>query len=104
DVCTHWLDQWFDEGLNEKDLADEEKDMIRLWNRYLSQLETNGDCHLSGLCIQFAKTRARDISAYNLRMAFARHLLQMAGAQVIDGNCVAHCLRLVDSIADGSGV
>ncbi|CAG8741110.1 10072_t:CDS:2 [Acaulospora morrowiae] len=99
EICTHWLEQLNDETLDElSDVSDKEKQMMKIWNRYIEPKRGLADKNLSSVCIEFAKSRAHQIVELDLRNEFAFHLLNILEFQIIDSGCVTKCLGLVDKV------
>ncbi|CAG8486632.1 12939_t:CDS:2 [Racocetra persica] len=99
ETCTHWLEQLNDETLDElSDASDKEKQMMKIWNRYIEPQRGLADRNLPDVCLQFAKTRARQIAELELRNEFAFHLLNILEFKLIDSACVTKCLGLVDKV------
>ncbi|CAG8459559.1 9341_t:CDS:2 [Acaulospora colombiana] len=99
ETCTHWLEQLNDETLDElSDVSDKEKQMMKIWNRYIEPKRGLADKNLSSVCIEFAKSRAHQIVELDLRNEFAFHLLNILEFQIIDSACVTKCLGYVDKL------
>ncbi|CAG8452005.1 8750_t:CDS:2 [Cetraspora pellucida] len=99
EICTHWLEQLNDETLDElSDASDKEKQMMKIWNRYIEPQRGLADRNLPDVCLQFAKTRARQIAELELRNEFAFHLLNILEFKLIDSACVTKCLGFVDKV------
>ncbi|CAG8815576.1 4676_t:CDS:2, partial [Gigaspora margarita] len=101
EICTHWLEQLNDETLDElSDVSDKEKQMMKIWNRYIEPQRGLADRNLPDVCLQFAKTRARQIAELELRNEFAFHLLNILEFKLIDSACVTRCLGFVDKVTN----
>ncbi|CAG8489741.1 10715_t:CDS:2, partial [Dentiscutata heterogama] len=101
EICTHWLEQLNDETLDElSDVSDKGKQMMKIWNRYIEPQRGLADRNLPDVCLQFAKTRARQIAELELRNEFAFHLLNILEFKLIDSACVTRCLGFVDKVTN----
>ncbi|CAG8718644.1 15188_t:CDS:2, partial [Gigaspora rosea] len=101
EICTHWLEQLNDETLDElSEVSDKEKQMMKIWNRYIEPQRGLADRNLPDVCLQFAKTRARQIAELELRNEFAFHLLNILEFKLIDSACVTRCLGFVDKVTN----
>ncbi|CAG8520702.1 13685_t:CDS:2 [Ambispora gerdemannii] len=104
EMCTHWIQQTSDENLDElPELNNSEKLLMKMWNRHIEPYRGLGDCHLSEVCLLFAKNRATEIASFNLRNNFVLHLMTLAQYQMIDVTCTTRCLGYVDRAIDSLG-
>ncbi|RGB42840.1 VEFS-Box of polycomb protein [Rhizophagus diaphanus] len=103
DICTHWVQQYNDETLDEiPDVNDKEKLMMKMWNRFIEPQKGLADRNLPEVCFQFSKARADQIISLDLRNEFAFHLLNILEFQLIDSQCVSKCLGYVDKVKNNN--
>lgn len=88
----------FDEQLDDfEDIAVEEKNFMKMWNKWMTNNKAEGDCRVALMCQQFIELHAAQILRLNLRHNLLVNFLNMYDFGVLSSDEVSTLMRFIDS-------
>jgi len=82
-----------------EDVDYEEKVLMMMWNAHVRGHPIYADSQLANACLRFCQDRGDDILKHKLRRQLVVHLLNLWDAALVDSECIANCMQIVDSFA-----
>jgi hypothetical protein len=79
------------------DVAPEDKQLMKLWNEYLSDQHVYADFLVAPTCEAFARKNASILRLQRLRVSFLKHLCLLWDHTLIDLPTMLNCLTIVDT-------
>uniref|UniRef100_K3WJU2 Uncharacterized protein n=1 Tax=Globisporangium ultimum (strain ATCC 200006 / CBS 805.95 / DAOM BR144) TaxID=431595 RepID=K3WJU2_GLOUD len=100
DVDEEWIIKQSEKLLDEfEDVALEEKEFMKKWNRHVKENRILADFMVASSCRLFAKLHGKWIMERGLRYNFLLHLFNLWDNSLLNSRAIIDCMLIVDHIA-----
>jgi len=97
DVDEEWILEQGEKLLDEfEDVSIEEKQFMKMWNRFIFYNKIFADYQVASRCVDFANAHGLELLQKNLRENFMLHLINMWDFALITSDTIAKCMVIVD--------